>query len=393
MTPGTSETTRTPRSRVLGGLDLRGRVLVGRYRLDEVAGCGGTAIVYAGRDILLERRVAVKVFHPEHARSEAQRRRIRREARLLAHLDHPHIVPLLDFGEEPQRLLAAGASPQIGHAGLVSAGDPLVFLVMPLLRAPTLRDLVLAGTLPWPRALGLVRQLLKAVAALHRRGVLHRDLKSQNCLVTRRGDRDHLFLLDLGLARVTAPDLVSSGSGRPSVSPPGTGAVVGTLAYLAPEQARGNSVDERADLYAVGVILFELLTRRVPFTGSDYAVLKGHVEVEPPTPSRVAPPAGIPQEIDGIVRRALAKDPDQRYASADEFTAALAPLLDESSIEKPDGPACRVPEHAGCEDAQAALAAWTRFENTAAHRAADAAMRGDRAWSPLALMLRVLTQE
>ena len=383
----------TPRRTILGGLDLRGRVLVGRYRLDEVVGCGGTALVYASRDLLLRRRVAVKVFHPEHARSETQRRQLRREARLLAHLEHPHIVSLLDFGEEPQTLLAAGASRQLGEAGLVSAGDPLVFLVMPLLRAPTLRDLVLAGSLAWPRAALLVVQLLGAVAALHRRGVLHRDLKSQNCLVTRRDGREHLYLLDLGLARIRAPDLVSSGSGRPSVSRSRPGAIVGTLAYLAPEQARGAPVDERADLYAVGVILFELLTRRVPFTGSDYAVLKGHVETEPPTPSVVAPTAGIPAELDAIVLRALAKDQAQRFASADTFAGALAALLRGASTASTEGPACIVPEHVGCEDAQAALAAWTRFENTAARRAADAAARIARAWSPLADMLGALVEE
>ena len=383
----------TPRRTVLGGLDLRGRVLVGRYRLDEVVGCGGTALVYAARDLLLRRRVAVKVFHPEHARSEAQRRHLRREARLLAHLEHPHIVSLLDFGEEPQTLLATGASPQPGEAGLVSAGDPLIFLVMPLLRAPTLRDLVLAGALAWPRALALVLQLLVAVAALHRRGVLHRDLKSQNCLVTRHDGREHLYLLDLGLARVRAPDLVSSGSGRPSVSRSRPGEIVGTLAYLAPEQARGAPVDERADLYAVGVILFELLTRRVPFTGNDYAVLKGHVETEPPTPSAIAPTAGIPADLDTIVLRALAKDPVQRFASADTFAGALAALLRGTSTASTEGPACLVPEHVGCEDAQAALAAWTRFENTAARRAADAAARIARAWSPLADMLGALAEE
>lgn len=383
----------TQRRTILGGLDLRGRVLVGRYRLDEVVGCGGTALVYAARDLLLRRRVAVKVFHPEHARSETQRRQLRREARLLAHLEHPHIVSLLDFGEEPQTLLAAGASPQPGEAGLVSAGDPLVFLVMPLLRAPTLRDLVLAGALAWPRAALLVVQLLAAVAALHRRGVLHRDLKSQNCLVTRRDGRERLYLLDLGLARVRAPDLVSSGSGRPSVSRSQSGAIVGTLAYLAPEQARGGPLDERADLYAVGVILFELLTRRVPFTGNDYAVLKGHVEAEPPTPSAVAPAAGIPAELDMIVLRALAKDPAQRFASADTFAGALTALLRETSTASREGPACVVSEHVGCEDAQAALAAWTRFENTAARRAADAAARIARAWSPLADMLGALAEE
>ncbi len=371
----------------LGGPDLRRRVLVGRYRLDDIVGCGGTAIVYAARDLLLRRRVAVKVFHPEHARLDSQRQRLRREARLLAHFDHPNIVPLLDFGEEPQNL-AAATSPQLSDT--TSAVEPLVFLVMPLLRAPTLRDLVLAGALAWPRALTLVRQLLAAVAALHQRGVLHRDLKSQNCVVIRRDGRDHLYLLDLGLARVREPDLVSSGSGRPSTSRTTAGTIIGTLPYLAPEQAQGGPVDERADLYAVGVILFELLTRRMPFTGSDYAVLKGHVEVEPPSPSSVAPTAGLPAELDALVLRALAKAPADRFASADDFAVALGALLGETHEDRS---ACRIPEHAGCEDAQAALTLWTRFDVTAARRAADAAVRVGQAWSPLTLMLDVLTDE
>ena len=390
--PASDPASPSRRTASLRGPDLRGRVLVGRYRLDRVVGCGGTAIVYAARDLLLRRRVAVKVFHPEHARTKAQRLRIRREAQLLAHLDHPHIVPLLDFGEEPQTLLAAGIS-QPPAPGLASAGDPLVVLVMPLVDAPTLRDLVLAGTIGWPRALALVLQLLGAVAALHRRGVLHRDLKSQNCLVVRRSGREHLYLLDLGLARITAPDLFASPSGRPSVQDSGKGALVGTLAYLAPEQARGGSIDERTDLYAVGVILFEALTRRVPFTGSEYAVLKGHVEVEPPAPSHAAPVAAIPEELDALVLRALAKDPAGRFASADDFAAALAAVLGEQPASSPDGFACRVREHAGSEDAQAALAAWTCFDNTASHRAADAATRANQAWSPLALMLGALAEE
>lgn len=358
----------TPSPSLLGP-DLRGRVLCDRFRLDAIVGCGGTANVYDALDLRLRRRVAVKVVHPEHARSEAQRLRVRQEAVLAGILDHPHVVPIHDLAED---------------AG--TGGEPIVFMVMPLLRGPTLRDLVLAGPIDWPRALLLVRQLLDGLAAVHALGVIHRDLKSTNCIVCEVDGADHLRLLDLGLAKVLASGLFS----RTPAS--AQGGVVGTLAYLSPEQARGLAVDVRSDLYSVGVLLFEVLTRRVPFVGSDYDVLTAHVAEEPPSPREFAP--GVPARVEGVVLRALAKDPAERFPSAQAFDAALAEVLVDEGVAV--GTPFRAPcpsRHAGSDEAQASLAAWTCFEYDRAHRTADAAARLNWAWSPLKLLMSLLPAE
>lgn len=350
---------------VLLGPDLRGHVLDQRYRLDALLGCGGTANVYLAADLRLGGHpLAVKVFHPEHARTDDQRRRIRQEALLGARLDHPHLLPVLDLGVAAPR-----------------GGEPQPYLALPRVDGPTLRDLILAGPLPWPRAALLVLQLLDALAALHTLGVLHRDLKSTNCLVTRRAGRDHLILVDLGLAKVRAPAAVLSSAPRTR-----TGALFGTLAYLAPEQACGQALDERADLYAVGVVLFEALTRRLPFTGSEYAVLRGHVEEAPPPPSTLA--AALPPELDAVVLRALAKDPAERFANAAAFADALAAVLPATASDRHrftvDDP--------GSDAARRALAAWTRFEYASARQAAADAAQQSRSWSPLALLLDLLPE-
>ncbi|HRI09056.1 MAG TPA: serine/threonine-protein kinase [Nannocystaceae bacterium] len=353
---------------VLLGPDLRGRVLDQRYRLDAVLGCGGTANVYAAADLRLGGHgVAVKVFHPEAARSEEQRRRIRLEALVGARLDHPHLVSVLDFGA----MSSAGVEPQ-------------PYLVMPRVEGPTLRELVLGGPIPWRRVVALGVQILDAVAAIHGLGVLHRDLKSNNCVVSRRGGRDHVVLLDLGLAKVGgfAAGLVSA------VPRTRTGAIFGTLAYLAPEQACGQVVDARADLYAVGVILFEALTRRLPFVGGEYAVLRGHVEEVPPSPGSVAPGAGIPAELDAAVLRALAKDPGERFASAEAFAGALAAIVDAEE----DARDRRTSDDRGDDAARRALAAWTRFEYAGAREAAAEAALRSRSWSPLPLLLELLPE-
>lgn len=325
--------------------------------------------MYAAADLRLGgHAVAVKVFHPEAARSEEQRRRIRLEAMVGARLEHPHLVPVLDLGA----MCSAG-------------GEPQPYLVMPRVEGPTLREVVLAGAMPWPRAVALGVQILDAVAAIHGLGVLHRDLKSNNCVVSRRGGRDHVVLLDLGLAKVggSAAGLLSA------VPRTRTGAIFGTLAYLAPEQACGQVVDGRADLYAVGVILFEALTRRLPFVGSEYAVLRGHVEEAPPSPSTVAPGAGIPAELDAVVLRALAKEPGARFESAAAFAGALAAI---GGAEVEAGDRCSSDDR-GDDAARRALAAWTRFEYADARAAAAKAARASEGWAPLALLMGAVAEE
>ena len=352
------------------GPDLRGRVLVGRYLLERVVGIGGTASVYAAVDKHLRRRVAVKVLHPEHARSDEQRRRIREEAQLAACVEHMNVATLLDLGAEER-----------------PDGERLFFLVMPLLEGRTLRELVLSGSIPWARAVALVRQLLAGVAAIHHAGALHRDLKSGNCLVGPAEDGERLWILDFGLAKAVVSGLISR-THRSS-----EGSIVGTLPYLSPEQARGLPLDVRSDLYAAGVILFELLTRRLPFLGSDYDVLTAIVNEPPPPPCELAPQAGIPEALEAVVMRVLAKEPSMRFESAIDFSAALADVLvGEAGAERAIMQPCSS-SHAGCAEAEASLAAWSCFEYGRAQRMAKLAMRINRAWSPLALLMSLVPEE
>jgi len=338
--------------------------------LDRVIGIGGTASVYAAVDKHLRRSVAVKVLHPEHARSDEQRRRIRQEAQLAACVEHMNVATLLDLGSEER-----------------PDGETLFFLVMPLLEGLTLRELVLSGPIPWARSVSLVRQLLLGVAAIHHAGALHRDLKSANCLVGQVAGGERLWILDFGLAKAVVSGLASR-THRSS-----SGSIIGTLPYLSPEQARGRPLDVRSDLYAVGVILFELLTRRLPFLGSDYDVLTAIVNQLPPSPRELAPGAGIPDALEVVVARALAKEPSMRFASAVDFEDALVEVLvREVGAERALIQPCS-PSHAGCVEAEASLAAWSCFEYARAEQMAKLAMRINRAWSPLALLMSLVPEE
>ncbi len=347
------------------GPDLRGEHLDGRYALEDVVGFGGSGNVYAARDRKLGRRVAIKVIHPEYARDEQQRRRIEQEARVGAQIAHEHVAQILDFG-----------------VSIDARGEALPYIVMPLLRGRTLREVVLDGPVPWWSAAGWVRQLLAGLSALHAPGVFHRDVKLDNCLLVCEADRETLKLLDLGLAKVTREDLLSR---RPWSS---AGRVIGSLPYISPEQALGEVVDERTDIYAAGVVLFELLTRRQPFVGSDYQVLCGHVEQAPPRPSGVAPLAGIPEAIDAITLRALAKRPEARFSSALDFEGALVKALSDAGIDVDLRPPI-----AGCGEAQAALAAWTCFDHEVARERAELAARLNRVWSPLKVLMELVPEE
>ena len=271
---------------------------LGRYVLSRKLGAGGMAEVWEAFDEALHRSVAVKVVRDEIAGEAEFRDRFIREARLAAQLEHPRILPIYDFGTE----------------------GGITYLVMPLLPGGSLKEQI-HGPMPYEEAIEALSSIAAALDHAHARGVLHRDVKPSNVLVDASGS---LLLADFGLAKNTA---VSS-------ELTATGMVVGTPAYMAPEQAIGKPCDARADQYALAVMAFELVTGRTPFRSeSPFAVLDKHLREAPPPPSSFVP--GLPLEVDAVLAKALSKQPQDRYGSCREMVAALAAALGASMPPRP----------------------------------------------------------
>ncbi|WP_433585405.1 Stk1 family PASTA domain-containing Ser/Thr kinase [Microbacterium hydrocarbonoxydans] len=271
------------------------RVLAGRYRVDELIGHGGMAKVYRGYDLTLGRAVAIKILDPELARDTAFRTRFRLEAQSASRMSHPSIVRVFDAGDE---------------ADAPGSGTVTPYIVMELIHGTLLKDIISSGPVPVDDAIRYVDGILEALDYSHRAGVVHRDIKPGNVMVTEKGQ---VKVMDFGIARA-----VSDSSSTVAE----TTQIIGTAAYFSPEQAKGEPVDARADLYSTGVVLYELLTGRQPFRGeSPVAVAYQHVSETPLPPSEVNEDS--PGALDPIVLRALAKDPYQRYPDAAHFRAAL----------------------------------------------------------------------
>src|SRR5205823_7167050 len=265
------------------------RLLGGRYELDGVVGRGGMAEVYRARDIRLDRIVAIKTLRADLARDQTFQARFRREAQSAASLNHPSIVAVYDTGED------------------MTSGVPVPYIVMEYVDGRTVRDLLQEGHRLLPeRSLEIIDGVLRALDYSHQAGIVHRDIKPGNVMVTRNGD---VKVMDFGIARAMSDAQATMTQ---------TAQVIGTAQYLSPEQARGERVDSRSDLYSTGCLLYELLTGRPPFTGdSPVAIAYQHVRENPVPPSRVDPE--VPQWADAIVLRAMAKDPRDRYQSATEM--------------------------------------------------------------------------
>ena len=277
------------------------RVLSGRYRIDESIGRGGMASVYRGYDLTLGRDVAIKILDPELARDAGFRTRFRLEAQAASRMSPPTIVRVFDAGEETESL-PDGTT------------QPVPYIVMELVSGRLLKDVIEEGPVDAERAVAYADGILEALEYSHRAGVVHRDIKPGNVMVTAD---DHIKVMDFGIARA-----VSDSSSTVAE----TTAILGTAAYFSPEQAKGEPVDARADLYSTGVVLYELLTGRAPFRGeSPVAVAYQHVSETPLTPSEIN--EEIPRALDAVVLRALAKDPYQRYQDAPSFRAALTHAL------------------------------------------------------------------
>jgi eukaryotic-like serine/threonine-protein kinase len=258
-----------------------------RYVIKRKLGSGGMADVYLAEDQELGRRVALKLLNDRHASDEQFVERFRREAQSAAGLNHPSIVSIFDRGY----------------------AESTYYIAMEFLDGRTLKELLIRnGPTPVPIAIDYARQILGALSFAHRNGIVHRDIKPHNIIV---GSDGRLKVTDFGIARSGASQMTEAGS------------IVGTAQYLSPEQARGAPVDPRSDLYSLGIVLYEMLTGHVPFTGdTPVEIAMKHLSQVPEPPSELRP--DVPHDLDAIVMRALAKDPDQRYESAEEMDADLA---------------------------------------------------------------------
>ncbi|MGW1157506.1 Stk1 family PASTA domain-containing Ser/Thr kinase [Streptomyces sp. NPDC002513] len=274
------------------------RRLGGRYELGHVLGRGGMAEVYLARDTRLGRTVAVKTLRADLARDPSFQARFRREAQSAASLNHPAIVAVYDTGED------------------YIDGVSIPYIVMEYVDGSTLRELLHSGRKLLPeRAMEMTIGILQGLEYAHRNGIVHRDIKPANVMLTRNGQ---VKVMDFGIARAM---------GDAGMTMTQTAAVIGTAQYLSPEQAKGEQVDSRSDLYSTGCLLYELLTVRPPFVGdSPVAVAYQHVREEPQPPSVFDPE--ITPEMDAIVLRALVKDPDYRYQTADEMRQDIEACLD-----------------------------------------------------------------
>ncbi|MFD7096074.1 Stk1 family PASTA domain-containing Ser/Thr kinase [Streptomyces xanthophaeus] len=274
------------------------RRLGGRYELSHVLGRGGMAEVYLAHDTRLGRTVAVKTLRADLARDPSFQARFRREAQSAASLNHPAIVAVYDTGED--------------YVDNIS----IPYIVMEYVDGSTLRELLHSGRKLLPeRTLEMCIGILQALEYSHRAGIVHRDIKPANVMLTRTGQ---VKVMDFGIARAM---------GDSGMTMTQTAAVIGTAQYLSPEQAKGEQVDARSDLYSAGCLLYELLSVRPPFVGdSPVAVAYQHVREEPQPPSNFD--SEITPEMDAIVLKALVKDPDYRYQSADEMRADIEACLD-----------------------------------------------------------------
>ena len=283
-----------------------GELIAGRYELEQLVGSGGMSNVFRAHDRLLERTVALKILHEQYTRDDDYVERFRHEARAVAKLAHPNIVTVIDRGEQ----------------------DGRQFIVFEYVEGPNLKDLTRDGPLEVGEAIQLTLQVARALSFAHERGLVHRDVKPQNVLLN---EDSQAKVTDFGIARSLDVQGVTQ-----------TGTVLGTSDYIAPEQARGQKVDPKTDIYSLGTVLYELLVGEVPFSGDNFvAVAMRHVSEPPPSVLERRP--DCPLRLDLAVQRAMAKDPDDRFQSMDEFVAELEGCLAELDGRGGEGATLIVP--------------------------------------------------
>ncbi|MDP9346641.1 MAG: serine/threonine protein kinase, partial [Actinomycetota bacterium] len=271
------------------------------YRIEGIIDRGGMGVVFKAIEPTLDRPVALKIIAPEHTQNETAVARFKAECRLAASLEHPNIVPIHGGGEY----------------------EGVLYLAMRFVPGTNLREVIDRGPMDLPRIERIVSQVASALDVAHERGLVHRDVKPANILVSGAPDREHVYLTDFGLTK----RLGSIGALTR------TGGWVGTPDYVAPEQIQGHNVDRRADVYSLGCVLFEMLTGRVAYAkDSDMAKLWAHVSDPPPLPRSERPQ--LVEAFDDIVVRATAKDPDDRYATTGDLAAAVRDAVSEQEFEQ-----------------------------------------------------------
>jgi serine/threonine-protein kinase len=324
--------------------EKRGTIFAGRYRLERRLGSGGMADVWLAGDQELGRKVAIKILHERYANDTQFVERFRREATHAAGLSHPNVVSIYDRGE------AEGS----------------YYIVMEYVEGRTLKELILTrGPCPVPVAISYVRQVLAALRYAHRNGIVHRDIKPRSVLVDHEG---RVKGADFGIARAGSSQMTEAGS------------IIGTAQYLSPEQARGAPVDESSDLYSTGVVLYELLTGEVPFTGeTPVEIAMKHLQQVPPAPSTIR--HEIPHDLDLVVLRALAKEPADRYRSAKELDRDLELVARGEPVGSETEDAATMVLR-GETTAATSVARPVGFGGDERYRSYDSDVRTGRAWWP-----------
>lgn len=281
---------------------LVGKRAGGKYEVLALVGRGGMGTLYSGRHVEIGRKVAIKVLHKDFRKTDAYLR-FKQEAKMAATLSHNNICSVYDFGE-------------------FDDGTP--YLVMDLLEGKTLGEIRKEqGHLPWKRAVNICVQICDALSHAHSKGILHRDLKPSNVMIQEDGANENAKLVDFGIAKsldADSPQLTS------------THESMGTPYYMSPEQCKAQKVDHRSDIYSLGCLMYEILTGRPPFMAEDaLQAMFAHVTAEPESSRRVAPNADIPEQLDRMVLKAIRKDPNERFQSAEEMKQAILAASGESS--------------------------------------------------------------
>ncbi len=285
---------------------LVGSVLEQRYEIIRKIGQGGMGAVYEATHKLLGKRVAVKVLLDKYAQKDQIVARLEQEARLASSIGHANIIDITDFGQ---------------------TADGRTFVVMEFLEGESLGQLIArSGRLDTRRAVNIARQVASALGAAHQKGIVHRDIKPENIFLIRRGDEEYVKVVDFGISKSMRPEDTDENSPRLTQ----TGMVLGTPLYMSPEQARGDeTLDHRIDVYAVGVILYEMVTAEVPFRGTNYLNILSQVLSEEPTPPAQLNPEVSP-DLEAVILKAMEKDRDERYQHMEEMAADLTALQSDS---------------------------------------------------------------